>query len=132
MVVSLRTGGLVVPTFRDANKRSVADLMAELRDVVGRARAGRLRSSELSEATITLTSLGDQGSELTFGVIYPPHVAIVGCGGVHPAVWAEGDLHGIRSVIRATLAADHRVSDGQGGSRFLDSISKFLRNPEQP
>jgi len=130
MVVSLRTGGLVVPTFRNADERSVSDLMNELGDVVGRARAGRLRSGELTNATITLTSLGDGGAETIFGVIYPPQVAIVGFGGVHPAAWAEGDLHGTRSVIRASLAADHRASDGQQGSRFLAAIERALRDPE--
>jgi pyruvate dehydrogenase E2 component (dihydrolipoamide acetyltransferase) len=131
MVVSLRTGGLVVPTIHSADERSVSDVMRELRDVVGRARAGRLRSGELRDATITLTSLGDQGSEMIFGVIYPPQVAIVGFGGVYPGLCAEGDLHGTRPVIRASLAADHRASDGQRGSRFLESIARALRDPEQ-
>jgi len=130
LVVSLRSGGLVVPTFRNADERSLLDLMAELRDTVGRARAGRLRSGELSDATITLTSLGDRGAETIFGVIYPPQVAIVGFGGVHRAVWAEGDLHGTRSVICASLAADHRASDGQQGSRFLERVARFIHNPE--
>jgi pyruvate dehydrogenase E2 component (dihydrolipoyllysine-residue acetyltransferase) len=130
LVVSLRTGGLVVPTFRRADERSVPDLMAQLRDVVGRARAGRLRSSEMSDATLTLTSLGDRGADTIFGVIYPPQVAIVGFGGVHSSVCAEGDMHGTKAVIRASLAADHRVSDGQQGSRFLDQVARLLRNPE--
>ena len=129
MVVSLRSGGLMVPTFRNADERSVPDLMAELRDIVGRARAGRLRSGELHDATITLTSLGERGAETIFGVIYPPQVAIVGFGGVHTMAWAEGDLHGSRPVVRATLSADHRASDGQQGSRFLDAIARTLRDP---
>jgi len=131
MVVSLRTGGLVVPTISSAEKRNLSDVMNELRDVVGRSRAGRLRSGELRDATITLTSLGDQGSEMIFGVIYPPQVAIVGFGGVHPALVADGDLHGTRPTIRVSLAADHRASDGQRGSRFLESIASSLRHPER-
>jgi pyruvate dehydrogenase E2 component (dihydrolipoamide acetyltransferase) len=131
MVVSLRDGGLVVPTFRNADERPLTETMAELRDVVGRARAGRLRTRELSDATITLTSLGDDGVESIFGVIYPPQVAIVGFGGIHPALRAEGSLHGTQPVVRASLAADHRVSDGQRGSRFLQSISRRLHDPEQ-
>jgi pyruvate dehydrogenase E2 component (dihydrolipoamide acetyltransferase) len=104
--------------------------MQELRDVVGRARAGRLRSGELSEATITLTSLGDRGVETIYGVIYPPQVAIVGFGGMHSGVWSEDGLHGTRTLVRATLAADHRASDGQQGSRFLEAIARRLRDPE--
>lgn len=130
MVISLRDGGIVVPTFRNAQTKSVAELTAELRDIVGRARAGRLRSGELGEATITVTSLGDHGAETIFGVIYPPQVAIVGFGGIHPALRSEGDLHGTRSVVNATLAADHRVSDGQEGSRFLESVGHVLADPE--
>ena len=105
--------------------------MIALRDVVGRARAGRLRSGELGEATITVTSLGDDGVESIFGVIYPPQVAIVGFGGIHSALRSEGNLLGTQPVLRATLAADHRASDGQRGSGFLRSISERLRNPEQ-
>jgi pyruvate dehydrogenase E2 component (dihydrolipoamide acetyltransferase) len=130
MVISLRDGGVVVPTFRDAHAKSVAELTAELRDIVGRARAGRLRSGELGEATITVTSLGDRGAETIFGVIYPPQVAIVGFGGIHPALRSEGALHGTRSVVNATLAADHRVSDGQEGSRFLEAVGQVLADPE--
>jgi pyruvate dehydrogenase E2 component (dihydrolipoamide acetyltransferase) len=131
MVVSLRDGGLVVPPFADADQRTLEDTMAALRDVVGRARAGRLRSRELGDATITITSLGDDGVESIFGVIYPPQVAIVGFGGIHQALRVEGRLHGTQPVLRATLSADHRASDGQRGSRFLQSISQRLRNPEQ-
>lgn len=130
MVVSLRTGGIVVPTFRGVDQRSLEELAAELRDVVGRARAGRLRSGELGEATITLTSLGEDGAETLFGVIYPPQVAIVGVGGIHPGLHVEGDLRGTRPVVQATLSADHRASDGQSGSRFLQAISKSLSDPE--
>ena len=131
MAVSLRTGGLIIPTFQNADERPLQDLMAELRDVVGRARAGRLRSGELGDATLTITSLGDDGADTIFGVIYPPQVAIVGFGGIRPALRVEGDLHGTQSVLCASLAADHRVSDGQRGSQFLREIAKNLNHPEQ-
>lgn len=130
MVVSLRGGGIVVPTFRDAALRPLGDLMAELGDVVARARAGRLRSSELSEATLTVTSLGDRGAESIFGIIYPPQVAIVGIGGVHPRLVSEGSLIGARAAVQVSLAADHRASDGQRGSRFLAAIERALHAPE--
>jgi len=131
MVVSLRTGGIVVPTLRDADSSSLDELMEQLRDVVTRARVGRLRSVELSDATLAVTSLGDEGVETIYGVIYPPQVSIVGFGAIHSEVRAEGDLLGTRSVLRATLAADHRASDGQEGSRFLTSIARGLANPEK-
>jgi pyruvate dehydrogenase E2 component (dihydrolipoamide acetyltransferase) len=131
MVVSLRTGGIVVPTLRDVDSRSLDDLMEQLRDVVTRARVGRLRSAELSDATLAVTSLGDDGVETIYGVIYPPQVSIVGFGAIHSEVRAEGDLLGTRSVLRATLAADHRASDGQEGSRFLTAIARQLAEPEK-
>jgi pyruvate dehydrogenase E2 component (dihydrolipoamide acetyltransferase) len=130
MVVSLRTGGIVVPTLRDADSRSLDDLMEQLRDVVTRARVGRLRSAELSNATLAVTSLGEEGVETIYGVIYPPQVSIVGFGAIHSEVRAEGDLIGTRSILRATLAADHRASDGQEGSRFLTTIARQLADPE--
>ena len=73
--------------------------MAELRDLVNRARAGRLRSSELTDATITVTNLGDQGVESVTGVIYPPQVALVGFGKVAERPWAVGGLLGVRPVV---------------------------------
>jgi pyruvate dehydrogenase E2 component (dihydrolipoamide acetyltransferase) len=130
MVVSLRTGGIVVPTLRDADSRSLDDVMQQLQDVVTRARSGRLRSSELSDATLAITSLGEDGVETIYGVIYPPQVSILGFGAIHSEVRAEGDLLGTRSMLRATLAADHRASDGQEGSRFLMAIARQLTDPE--
>ena len=131
MVVSLRSGGIVVPTLRDADSRCLEDLMEQLRDVVTRARVGRLRSAELSNATLAVTSLGEEGVETIYGVIYPPQVSIVGFGAIHSEVRAEGDLLGTRPVLRATLAADHRASDGQEGSRFLTAIARQLTDPEK-
>jgi len=131
MVVSLRTGGIVVPTLRDADSRSLDELMEQLRDVVTRARVGRLRSAELSDATLAVTSLGEEGVETIYGVIYPPQVSIIGFGAIHSEVRAEGDLLGTRPVLRATLAADHRASDGQEGSRFLTAIARQLAQPEK-
>jgi len=130
MVVSLRGGGIIVPTIRYADSRAVDDVMDELRDVVTRARSGRLRSGDLSDATLSVTSLGEGGAETIFGVIYPPQVAIVGFGSIHPEARAEGDLLGTRPILRSTLAADHRASDGQEGSRFLMTIGRLLADPE--
>jgi pyruvate dehydrogenase E2 component (dihydrolipoamide acetyltransferase) len=105
--------------------------MAHLRDLVARTRVGRLRSSELSDATITVTSLGDRGVESVFGVIYPPQVAIVGFGKPVERPWvAEGRI-AIRLLSTTTLAADHRVSDGHKGGLFLGEIDRLLQEPEK-
>ncbi|MCK6693905.1 MAG: 2-oxo acid dehydrogenase subunit E2 [Thermoanaerobaculia bacterium] len=129
-VISLRTGGLIVPAIRNADKKSPDDLMETLTDLIPRARALKLRSSELSESTITLTSLGDDGADAVFGVIYPPQVAIVGFGGIREQPVAENGLIGVRPVLRATLAGDHRATDGLTGSRFLAALQQLLQQPE--
>jgi pyruvate dehydrogenase E2 component (dihydrolipoamide acetyltransferase) len=105
--------------------------MSSFQDVVKRARAGTLRSSELSDPTITLTSLGEQGVETVFGVIYPPQVALVGFGKVVERPWAiEGQVVS-RPVVTASLSADHRVTDGHRGGVFLSVIDRLLQEPGQ-
>jgi len=130
MAVNLRSGGLVAPAIHNAQTLSVDKLMTALRDVVGRTRAGRFRSTELTDATITVSSLGDRGVDALYAVIYPPQVAIIGFGtpADRPAV-LNGEIV-IQHQIIATLAADHRVSDGHRGSRFLETIGKLLQTPE--
>ena len=131
MAISLRGGGLVAPALHDADRKSLDELMAGLRDLVTRARAGRLRGSEMSDPTITVTNLGEQGVELVHGVIYPPQVALVGFGAVRERPWAADGMIGARPTVTATLAADHRASDGHAGSRFLTLIDRQLQKPEE-
>jgi pyruvate dehydrogenase E2 component (dihydrolipoamide acetyltransferase) len=129
--ISLRQGGLVTPAIHHADQKSLDELMENLRDLITRTRAGRLRSSELTDATITLTSLGDQGVEKVFGVIYPPQLALVGFGKVVEQPWAENSMVGVRPVLVATLAGDHRATDGHRGGQFLDALTKHLQEPEK-
>lgn len=131
VAVALRGGGLVAPAIHDAADLSSAELMARLRDLVARARAGRLRGSETSDPTITVTSLGDQGVEAVFGVIYPPQVALVGLGKVVERPWAVDGMLGVRPAVIATLSADHRASDGATGARYLAALDRLLQKPEE-
>lgn len=131
MAISLRQGGLVAPALHDVDKKTLDVVMKEMLDLVKRARAGVLRSSELSDATITVTNLGEQGVDTVFGIIYPPQVALVGFGRVSERPWAERGMVGARSVISASLAADHRVSDGHRGGLFLAAIERLLQEPEK-
>jgi len=128
--IAIRGGGLVAPAIRDADKLSLDDLMAQLRDLVARARSGALRSSELSDPTITVTNLGERSVETVFGVIYPPQVALVGFGMPVERPWAVAGKIAARRVITATLAADHRASDGHRGALFLADIDHRLQSPE--
>ncbi len=130
VAISLRGGGLVAPTIADAGSLGVEDLMAALRDLVARARSGHLRSSEVAGATITVTNLGDRGADEVHGLIHPPQVALVGFGRVKDRPWAQDGLLGVRPTVRASLAADHRVTEGHQGSRFLATIDDLLHTPE--
>ena len=130
VAVSLRGGGLITPAIHDAADLPAAELMGRLRDLVNRARAGRVRGSELTDATITVTNLGDQGVESVTGVIYPPQVALVGFGKIAERPWAVRGLLGVRPVIATTLAADHRATDGYTGARFLNMLAVLLQQPE--
>jgi pyruvate dehydrogenase E2 component (dihydrolipoamide acetyltransferase) len=131
VAISLRQGGMVAPTLRDADTLAVTQLMATLQDLVTRTRTGRLRSSELTGATITVTNLGDRGVESVFGVIYPPQVALVGFGTVRERPWAHDGMLGVRPVVTVTLSADHRATDGHLGGRFLVEIERLLQHPEE-
>ena len=131
VAISLRQGGLIAPAIHDVDRKSLDELMVNLRDLVKRVRAGVLRSSEIADATITVTSLGEQGVESVFGIIYPPQVALVGFGKIIERPWAAGGMLGVRPVINASLAADHRASDGHRGGLFLAAIDRLLQEPEK-
>ncbi|MEO5993824.1 MAG: dihydrolipoamide acetyltransferase family protein [Arthrobacter sp.] len=130
VAVALRQGGLVAPAIHDADTLPVDVLMEQLRDLVSRARAGRLQRAEMADPTITVTNLGDLGVESVFGVIYPPQVAMVGFGRVLEQPWAQNGMLGVRPAVVATLSADHRVSDGLRGGRYLARIDELLQKPE--
>ena len=131
IAINLRGVGLITPALQKADEGSLADLMVRLQDLTQRARRGGLRSSEMTSATLTITALGDRGVESVYGVIYPPQVAILGFGKVTPRPWAVADAIAIRPVMRATLAADHRVSNGHRGGLFLARIADLLQHPDQ-
>ena len=128
--ISLRGGGLMAPAIHDVDRLTLDQAMAALRDLVTRARTARIRGSEMMDPTVTVTSLGERGADSVLGVIYPPQLAIVGFGAprMTPSV-VDGQITP-RPVVQATLAADHRASDGAVGSRLLAAIDQHLQKPE--
>ncbi|WP_126446554.1 dihydrolipoamide acetyltransferase family protein [Sulfuricystis multivorans] len=131
VAISLREGGLIAPALLDADTKPLTKLMQELADLVRRTRAGTLKRTELTDATITVTNLGDQGSHGVFGVITPPQVALVGFGRIAERPWAENGGLKVLPVVTASLSADHRVSDGHRGALFLRTLSDLLQQPEE-
>jgi pyruvate dehydrogenase E2 component (dihydrolipoamide acetyltransferase) len=131
VAISLRAGGLVAPALHHADRQDIGALTRALLCLVKRTRAGALRSSEVADATITVTSLGDQGVGSVFGVIYPPQVALVGFGRIGLKPWV-GDDASVRAVpvVAASLSADHRAGDGHRGALFLAEIREQLQSPD--
>lgn len=131
IAISLREGGLIAPAIHDADRKTLDELMVALRDLVTRTRSGILHRTEMTDPTITVTNLGDQGVDAVYGVIYPPQVALVGFGRIAERPWAEGGMVGARRVLTATLSADHRASDGHRGGVFLAAIDRRLQEPDK-
>ena len=131
VAIALRGGGLVAPALLDADRKDLPALMRDFSALVTRVRAGRMRSGEFSAATITVTSLGAEGADVLYPIINPPQVAIVGAGAIReqPAV-RDGQI-AIRPILTLALAADHRVTDGRAGSRFLRAIADLLQHPDK-
>jgi len=131
VAIALRGGGLVAPALHDVPSRDIDTLNRELLDLVQRARAGSLKASELSDPTITVTSLGDQGVRSVFPIIYPQQVAIVGFGRVTERAWIVDGAVGPAPVVTASLGADHRVSDGHRGALLLAAVRELLQRPAE-
>jgi pyruvate dehydrogenase E2 component (dihydrolipoamide acetyltransferase) len=130
VAIALRTGGLVAPAIHATDTLDLDALMSALRDLVRRCRSSRIRASEATGATLTVTNLGDLGVETVLGVIYPPQVALVGFGRAVPRPWVVDGAVVPRTVVDLTLAADHRQTDGHLGARFLGRVAELLRTPE--
>jgi pyruvate dehydrogenase E2 component (dihydrolipoamide acetyltransferase) len=131
VAIALRGGGLVAPALMDAARMTLEETMAGMRDLVTRARAGRLRGSEMTEGTITVSSLGETGAEAMSGVIFPPQVALVGIGAPHLRPWVVDGEIAPRHVVTLTMSADHRVSDGRQVARFIAEFEDLIQKPEE-
>jgi pyruvate dehydrogenase E2 component (dihydrolipoamide acetyltransferase) len=130
VAVALRGGGLVAPALMDAQSLTLDETMAGMRDLVTRARAGRLRGSEMTMGTITISALGETGSESMTGVIFPPQVALLCIGAPQRRPWVVGDDVEPRATVSVTLSLDHRIGDGRQAARFLDAFESFMQAPE--
>jgi len=131
IAVAMRGGGLIAPAILDADMLKLAEVMERLNDLVARVRGGRLRSSEMTAATATLSNLGEDTADTLQPVIYPPQVAIIACGRIAERAWAHAGTVSARRTITVTVGGDHRVSDGRSAAKFLNRLDALLRQPEQ-
>ncbi|MBN2721623.1 MAG: 2-oxo acid dehydrogenase subunit E2 [Campylobacterales bacterium] len=131
IAIALRKEGLITPALLNAEHMDLDGTMDALSDLITRTRSGKLRGSEITQQTITITNLGDLGVESVYGVIYPPQVALVGFGRIIDTPWANGDTLSVRKVMQATLSGDHRATDGRTGGQFLNKLDQILQTPEE-
>jgi len=121
--------GLIAPALLDCGARDIDDIAGGLADLVVRARADKLRSSEVSDATFTLSNLGMFAVSRFTAIITPPQVAILATGRViaRPVV-RDGQMV-VRQVLEATLSADHRAVDGAGAACLLETCKELIEAP---
>jgi pyruvate dehydrogenase E2 component (dihydrolipoamide acetyltransferase) len=128
--IALRGGGLIAPALALPDTLSLTEIMQRLSDLVARVRGGRLRSSELTEATVTLSNLGDNSADMVLPVIYPPQVAIIGVGQIDARPWVVNGTLASRKTATFAVAGDHRANDGRSAARFLRLLGEILQKPE--
>jgi pyruvate dehydrogenase E2 component (dihydrolipoamide acetyltransferase) len=123
-------GGLFTPVLRDADKKSLSALSAEMKDLAGRAKTRKLAPHEYQGGSFAISNLGMMGIENFDAVINPPHGSIlaVGAGIKKPVVMGDGTI-GVATVMSMTLSVDHRVIDGALGAEFLKAVIEALENP---
>jgi pyruvate dehydrogenase E2 component (dihydrolipoamide acetyltransferase) len=121
--------GLVAPVVRDADRKGLTELAAEVRDLVARARLGRLRPEELQGGTFTLSNLRMYGIDALYAIINPPQAGILGLGAAEPRPVAVAGSVVVATMLTCTLSADHRVLDGATAARFLTTFKGLLEQP---
>lgn len=120
--------GLLAPVIRDADSKGIRQIDAELRDLIGRVRAGRIGIGELTGGTFTLSNLGMFGVRQFDAIINPPQSAILAAGALEERPFAKDGLLGVRTEVTLTLAADHRVVDGAEAAGFLRALRERLED----
>jgi pyruvate dehydrogenase E2 component (dihydrolipoamide acetyltransferase) len=123
--------GLLAPAVFATDAGTVLAAAAALDDLVSRARAGKLRGAEMTEATFTLSNLGMFGVSSFIPIVTPPQVAILGVGATERLPRYEGEELVPRSLANVTVSADHRAVDGAEVARFLQTLKTTTARPEE-
>ncbi len=121
--------GLITPVVRDANRKGLAEISQEVRDLAGRGREKRLQPDEYTGSTFSVSNLGMFGIHEFTGIINPPEAGILAIGGIEDTpVVVDGQVTA-RPIMRVTMSCDHRVIDGATGARFLQTLKGMLEEP---
>lgn len=121
--------GLIAPAILDAGEKTLAEIAAVSADLAERARGGRMRPEELNDGTFTISNLGAYGVETLIGIIQPPQTAILGVGAASETPVVRDGAVTVRTMMEVALSADHRVTDGAYGARFLAEVKRLLERP---
>ena len=121
--------GLITPIVKAANKKSLAEISAEVRDLATRAKIGKLAPDEFQGGSFSISNLGMLGVKQFDAIINPPQGAILALGASEQRTVVENDQIVIRQMVTATLSCDHRVIDGALGAKFLAAFKQFVENP---
>jgi len=121
--------GLITPVLRDSHAKSLAQIAVEARDLAERARARKLRATELSGATFSISNLGMYDVTEFSAIINPPEGAILAVGSVRRVAVVDDAGLGVGRRMALTLSCDHRVMDGAMGARFLQDVKRLLEEP---
>ncbi len=121
--------GLVVPVIRHADRKSLSQISAEMKQLAQRARERKLEPHEMTGSTFTISNLGMMGIDEFTAIINPPEACILAVGRIKPAPIVDKQEVRIASVMKVTLSCDHRVVDGATGAEFLKTVKAYLENP---
>jgi pyruvate dehydrogenase E2 component (dihydrolipoamide acetyltransferase) len=121
--------GLIAPVVKDADKKSVGAISAEIRDMAGRAREGKIKQNELEGATFQVSNLGMFGVTEFVSIITVPQAASIAVGAVRKLPVVRDDQIVVGQVMNVTISADHRIVDGAVAAQFLQELKKLLEAP---
>ena len=121
--------GLITPVVRDADRKGVAEIAQEVKELAGRAREKKLKPEEYTGSTFSISNLGMFGIEEFTAVLNPPEAAILAVGAVEDRVVAVNGEPTVRPRMHVTLTCDHRVIDGATGAQFLQTLKRYLEDP---
>ena len=123
--------GLIIPVVPNCHVKTLRQISAEAKALIGKARGNQLKPAEYSGGTFSVTNLGMMGVDEFIAIINPPEAAILAIGGIvrEPVVIGSGDEIAIRSRMKITISADHRVLDGVVAAKFLQEVKKLLESP---